>query len=107
MDSADSPLGVHSFHRGGHYQRHYSGTGKVQQSTGPIGSGHTFPASVYRPVPVRAALCQEVAGIGRPRMKAMPKVIWLGCEARNARPERHPGRQCRNDGDYLRYNRAH
>jgi hypothetical protein len=34
-------------------------------------------AFLHRPVLVRAAVCQQVAGIGRPRMKAMSNVIWF------------------------------
>ena len=67
MDSADPPLAVHSLHSGRHHQRRYCGTGEVQQQAGPIGSGHTRLAPGHRPVFVRAAVRQQVAGIGRPR----------------------------------------
>jgi hypothetical protein len=66
MDSADPPLGVHRLHSGRHHQRRYCGTGEVQQQAGSIGSGYTCLAPAHRPVLVRAAVCQQVAGIGHP-----------------------------------------
>jgi hypothetical protein len=66
MDSADTPLAVYSFHGGRHYQRRHCGTEEVRQQAGTIGSGHTCLALVHRLVFVRAAVCQQVAGIGRP-----------------------------------------
>jgi len=69
MVSADAPLAVHSLHTGRHHQRHYGGTGEVQQQAGSIGGGHTCLAPGHRPVFVRPTVRQQVAGIGRPRMK--------------------------------------
>ena len=67
MVSAGAPLALHSLHSSRHHQRRYCGTGEVQQQAGPIGSGHTRLAPGHRPVFVRAAVRQQVAGIGRPR----------------------------------------
>jgi hypothetical protein len=66
MDSADTPLAVHSLNSGHHHQRRYCGTGEIQQQARPISSGHSCLAPAHRPVLVRAAVCQQVAG---PRMK--------------------------------------
>jgi hypothetical protein len=74
MVSANPPLAVHRLHGGRHHQRRYCGTGEVQQQAGPIGSGHTCLAPDHRPVFVRAAVRQQAAGIGRPRMKG--NVEW-------------------------------